>query len=227
MPKKTFKETFVEALTALAGGEEKAINNTTLRNSIGWEAARYQKVRDALIFDGILYSTVGGPGGAVCLTAPVKDLKPEAVRIFISYSHKDEEIKDELLKHLSPMRRLGKIADWHDRNIEAGEKWEDSILKSLNSADIILLIISIDFINSDYCYVKEMDAAIDREAEKKAIIIPVIARSCMWKGTKFGGYQALPTNGKAIQTWNTIDEPLSIVAEGVQLAVDRILNDRK
>ena len=72
-----------------------------------------------------------------------------------------------------------------------------------------------------------MDVAIDREAQGNTVIIPVIARSCMWKGTKFGIYQALPTNGKAILTWSTMDEPLSIVAEGVKMVVDRLLNDRK
>jgi TIR domain len=144
----------------------------------------------------------------------------------VSYSHQDEEIRNELIKHLSPLRRLNLIADWHDRKIEAGDKWEQVISENLKKADIVIVIISIDFINSAYCYDVEMEMALDRAAAGQATIIPVIARRCIWKNSPFSSYQTLPTDGKAIATWPDRDEALSVVAEGVQQVAERIMSSR-
>jgi hypothetical protein len=120
-------------------------------------------------------------------------------------------MKDELLKHLSPLKRLNLIADWHDRKIAPGDKFEEAISDNLEKADIIILLISIDFINSKYCYDIEMDTALERQADGNVTVIPVIARSCMWKSTRFAPFNALPTDGRAIATWPDRDEALSIV----------------
>jgi hypothetical protein len=93
------------------------------------------------------------------------------------------------------------IAPWHDRKIGPGEDWRRTIGKNLKAADIYILLVSIDFINSSYCYDIEMDTALERVGAGTAEIVPVIARSCMWKITRFEPYQALPTDGKAISTW--------------------------
>jgi hypothetical protein len=144
----------------------------------------------------------------------------------MSYSHRDEDIKGELLKHLSPLKRLNLIADFHDRKIEPGDKWAQVISENLEKADIVVLLVSIDFINSNYCYDIEMDAALDRQADGMATVIPVIARSCMWKSTRFAPFQALPTDGKAIATWPDRDEALSVVAEGIRQVAERLLSKR-
>lgn len=118
------------------------------------------------------------------------------------------------------------IADWHDRKIEAGDTWGQAISENLEKAEIVVLLVSIDFINSKYCYDIEMDAALDRQAEGLVTVIPVIARSCLWKSTRFAPFQALPTDGKAIATWPDRDEALSVVAEGIRKVAEGLLSKR-
>src|SRR5215210_4642126 len=117
---------------------------------------------------------------------------PQPVKVFYSYSHDDEGFRKELEKHLSLMRRNGEISGWHDRNISAGTDWKDSIDKHLESAKIILLLVSADFLSSDYCYEIEMRRAMKRHQEGKARVIPVIVRNCDWSSAPFSSLQALP-----------------------------------
>jgi len=77
-----------------------------------------------------------------------------SVKVFFSYSHKDEVLRDELATHLSLMKRHGVIEAWHDREISAGAEWANAIDDNLNAADIILLLVSANFLASDYCYDK-------------------------------------------------------------------------
>ncbi len=75
----------------------------------------------------------------------------EPVSLFHSYSHRDEEHLDDLREHLAPLRRDGVINEWHDREIGAGGEWKGEIDERLKTADIILLLISPAFLDSDYC----------------------------------------------------------------------------
>src|SRR6266446_8435368 len=98
------------------------------------------------------------------------------VKIFLCYAHEDEKLKKELEKHLSLLKRQGFIDVWHDRDISAGAQWKRDIDKYLNSANIILLLISPDFMYSDYCYSIEMQRAIERHEREEACVIPIILR---------------------------------------------------
>jgi TIR domain len=171
-------------------------------------------------------TTRGGPGGAIVLAEAPNVKIPAPLHVFISYSHRDQTTKEELVKHLSPLKRLKLIADWHDRKIEPGDTWSQVISDNLKKADIVILLVSVDFINSKYCYDIEMGQALDRAADGNTVIIPVIARSCLWKNTPFSSYQALPTDGRAISSWPDQDEALSVVAEGIQQVAERILSGR-
>ncbi len=151
---------------------------------------------------------------------------PKALQVFISYSHQDEDLKNELLKHLKPLQRLNLIDTWHDRKINAGDQWDNAITNAINKAEIILLIVSIDFINSQYCFDIEMETAIDRERRGEAVVIPVIARNCMWKTTEFARLQATPTDGKAIASWSDRDEALTVVAHRIQEVAERLMSER-
>jgi hypothetical protein len=224
--KRTFKELFLDELKRLSGAEQKLINNGKLRSSLGWKEERYNRIKAELVNDKAIITRVGGPGGAVGLAEVPGGKAPSALKLFISYSHQDEDIKDGLLKHLEPLKRLNLISHWHDRKIEAGDRWGEVISENLKKADIIVLLISIDFINSKYCYDVEMDAALDRQADDKAKVIPVIARNCLWKSTKFAPFQALPTDGKAIVTWPDRDEAFTVVADGIQVVAEQILRKR-
>src|SRR5215470_15118354 len=118
--------------------------------------------------------------------------------IFYSYAHRDEYWRKKLEIHLSTLKRQGLITDWHDRNIGTGKEWAKEIDKHINTANIILLIISPDFIASDYCYSVEMQRALERHAAHEARVIPIILRPVNWEGTPMHKLQALPKNAKAI-----------------------------
>jgi hypothetical protein len=93
-----------------------------------------------------------------------------------SPTHKDEDLRDELEKHLSILKRQGVITAWYDRNITAGTEWAGEIDQHLNTASVILLLISADFLASDYCYAIELTRAMERHEDKEARVIPVILR---------------------------------------------------
>lgn len=143
--------------------------------------------------------------------------------VFFSYSHKDRHLRDELETHLSMMKRQGAIETWHDRRIVAGEKWADQIDEHLNAAQIILLLISPDFVASDYCYGKEMARAQERDAKGEAQLISVILRPGEYRGASFLKYQCLPEGGKPVTRWLDRDEAFANVAAGVREAVDNLL----
>lgn len=144
----------------------------------------------------------------------------EPIRLFYSYSHKDEDLRDELEKHLSLLRRQGVIQPWHDRKISPGRKWKRDIDKNLEAADIILLLISADFLNSDYCYGVEMARALERDEVEEALVIPIIIRPVTWKGTPIEDLQVLPKNGKPIISWKNRDEAWAHVAKEIGIAIN-------
>jgi formylglycine-generating enzyme required for sulfatase activity len=125
------------------------------------------------------------------------------VKVFLSYSHQDEELRNDLVKYLGGLRRRGLIDIWHDRKIKAGAEWAEQIDKNLEQAHIILFLVSVDFINSEYCSEIEMRRALERHNGKTAHVIPVIVRECDWHHAPFAKLQAVPTDGKAVTTWGT------------------------
>jgi internalin A len=146
------------------------------------------------------------------------DRPGEAVKVFYSYSHKDEALRDELETHLKLLQRQGVISFWDDRKIAAGEEWKAAINKNLEAAEIILLLISPDFIASDYSYEKEMSRALERHEAGRAQVIPVILRAVDWRSAPFGKLQALPKNGRPVKSWPDTDCAWKDVALGIREA---------
>src|SRR5713226_3133531 len=120
------------------------------------------------------------------------------VRMFFSYSHKDEGSKEQLEIHLAILQRKGLINTWSDRKILAGQNWESIIETQLDHADIVLFLISADFVASDYCYGKEMLRALERHERNEAKVIPIILRPVDWSDAPFSRLQALPKDGKPV-----------------------------
>jgi hypothetical protein len=143
----------------------------------------------------------------------------QSMKLFFSYAHKDERLRDELAKHLSLLKREGIITTWHDRDITAGTNWAQAIDTNLNDADIILLLISADFLASDYCYDIEMQRAIERHNTQEARVIPIILRPCDWHSAPFGKLQALPKDAKPVTKWDNPDEAFTHIAQGIRNAV--------
>ena len=130
-----------------------------------------------------------------------------------------DQLKDELLKHLVPLRRMNLIDVWQDRKIDPGKEWEPAIIKELEQADIVLLLISIDFINSEFCYEREMERAMERHDGGEAVVIPVMLRKCLWQQTLFAKLQALPKDAHPIMSWDDRDEAYVDVASAIQKVV--------
>lgn len=143
------------------------------------------------------------------------------VEIFFSYSHKDEALRDDLAKHLSILQRRGVIDAWYSRNIEAGVEWAADIDKQLNQSEIILLLVSSDFLASDYCYDVEVKRAMERHEAGDARVIPVIVRPVDWQDAPFGKLQALP-NGEPITKWADRDEALLDVVKGIKRTLEEM-----
>ncbi len=217
--RRTYREIFLDMLEQLSGDDQKLIGNITLRDSLEWDQNLYDRIKQQLVEENAII--VGrGRGGTVAL-ARTKETK--ALNVFISYSHEDEELKAVLFKHLEPLRRQNLIEEWHFRKIKAGEEWNAVISKQIEGAQIILLLVSIDFINSQYCYDVEMEAALELHEHQKARVIPIILRSCLWNRTPFAKLQALPRDAKAIKSWPDVDEALTNVADGLRQVAEELL----
>jgi internalin A len=142
--------------------------------------------------------------------------KNKAMRLFYSYSHRDEQLRNELETHLKLLQRQGLIETWQDRKIEAGEEWKEKIDENLERADIILLLVSSDFIASDYCYEMEMSRALERHEKGDARVVPVIVRDVNWVHAPFAKLQSLPKDGQAVTVWQDKDSAWRNVAEGIE-----------
>jgi len=142
------------------------------------------------------------------------------IELFCSYAHEDEAHLQKLETHLSILKRQGLISTWHDRQITAGTEWAQAIDTHLNSASVILLLISPDFFASDYCYGLEMTRALERHKANEARVIPILLRHVDWKGAPFAHLQALPTNAKPVTSWSNRDEAWASVAVGIRRVIE-------
>lgn len=142
--------------------------------------------------------------------------------VFFSYCHADEALRDQLEKQLAMLRRQGVINTWHDRRINAGQEIDSAIDEHINSDEIILLLVSPDFIASDYCYNIEMKRAMERHQAGEAIVIPVILRACDWHYAPFGKLLGTPQDGKPVTLWPDRDEAFLQVAKEVRNAAEKL-----
>lgn len=142
--------------------------------------------------------------------------------LFFSYSHADEDLRNELEKQLTMLKRQGIIETWHDRRIGAGAELDAAISEHVENDDVILLLISSDFLASEYCYNREMMRAMERHEAGEALVIPVILRACDWHGAPFGKLMATPTDGRPITQWPDKDQAFLEVARAIRQAVERL-----
>ena len=159
--------------------------------------------------------------------ARVKDekmpgMEKASVSLFYSYSHKDETLRHELETHLKILKRLNLISTFYDRQIDVGDEWKKEIDKNLESADIILLLVSADFMNSDYCYELEMTRALERHDKGEAVVIPVFLRDTNWKKAPFARLKGLPEDFKPVTQWSDRDSAWRSVSEGIEKTAEKI-----
>lgn len=156
------------------------------------------------------------------MTRLMTSLNHKKIKVFFSYSHIDEELRDKLAEHLSLLRRKGVISEWHDRKITGGSNLNDEISENLNNADIILLLISSSFLNSDYCYEKEMMRALERHDAGEARVIPVILRPCDMSDAPFGELLSFPKDRLPITKWGNEDEAFLDIAKGIRRVAEEL-----
>ena len=141
---------------------------------------------------------------------------PKPVEVFISYSHKDEKLKDRLVEHLSLLKRQGYINVWHDRVIKAGQNWSSAIDTALDNSELVLCLVSPSFIGSDYCYGVEMQRALDNHRTGQTTVIPIILRPVDWTHSPLGDLQALPAGGRPVVDWETRDQAFYEISSSIR-----------
>ncbi len=142
--------------------------------------------------------------------------------VFMSYSHKDEALRDELEVQLAMLKRQGLVEVWHDRRLVVGDHLDWAINEELNRADVILLLVSPDFLASDYCYNIEASRAMVRHHRGEARIVSVILRPCDWKHAELAQFLVTPKDGKPVTQWANRDEALLDVAQSIRRAIEKI-----
>lgn len=130
----------------------------------------------------------------------------QPVKVFISYAREDKAYKDNLVKHLKPLERKGVISSWHDGVIEAGQEWETNLKEALETSNILIFLVSSDFVNSDYINNVEIEKAMERYKSGEVSIVPIWIRPLFEADDFLSRFQALPQDRKPISTWANADE---------------------
>lgn len=144
------------------------------------------------------------------------------INIFLCCAHEDEGYRNELAKQLRILSRQGLVLSWHDGEISPGMEWAREIEMHLNMAHLILLLLSPDFMDSDFCYSIEMKRALERHETGEARVIPIILRAVYWKDAPFSKLQVLPVNTKPIKSWTDADEAFLDIVNGIQRVVKEL-----
>ena len=188
---------------------------------------------DEVVEDGILDEAHGQPVRTASANTSYENRSrnvaadASALSAFVSYSHKDERYRRTLDTSLTQLKRNGIISVWHDRKILPGQQWDKEIDRSLETANIVLVLVSPDFLASEYAYTREMQIAIERHHAGRTTVIPVILRPSDWLSSPLGSLQALPSDGRPISMWNKRDQAWLDVVYGLrQLVSNRILGYR-
>ncbi|SRR6266487_4233875 len=141
------------------------------------------------------------------------------VTLFYSYAPEDEDLQQQLEHHLSLLRRQGLITDWHPRKISPGDDWIHAVNQKLQTASIILLLVSPAFIASDYCYGNEMYQALTRHMASEALVIPILLRPVDWETAPFAHLQCLPRNRRFIDNTPNRDDVLAETVKELRLLI--------
>jgi hypothetical protein len=148
----------------------------------------------------------------------------DPLKVFISYSHKDRNYLLEMHEHFHALIRVGLIEMWWDGEIKPGDRWDKVIGQKMEESDIIILLISADYIASEFCYQKEMETALTLHESRQATVIPVIVRPCSWEITRFAVLQVLPNPAIPIANWSNRDEAWTNVVNGIHTIIREVVS---
>ncbi len=146
------------------------------------------------------------------------------IEIFLCYAHEDEELQQRLVKQLRSLQHQDLVSLWYDRNISAGSEWESEINAHLDTAQIILVLVSPDFMDSHYCYSIEMERAIERHKQANAHVIPIILRPTEWQTSPLKNLNALPKDAKPVTLWKNRDVAFLDIAKGIREVAEMLIS---
>lgn len=149
------------------------------------------------------------------------------MKLFISYSHKDESFMEEFEEHLSQLKRNKIISLWHDRKLVAGGDWKGGIDSNLESSDVVILLISPSFLASDYCCEIELAKALEMHDSSQAVVVPIVIRECDWTEGQFSKLQALPKDAKAVNKWEDRDSAWTDAVKGLKRLIEEFVPKEK
>lgn len=183
-----------------------------LDEQIGELERKIQEIKDRLSGAASLSARTGFSPGK-------PDSASQKVKIFISYAHEDRTWVEKLEKHLAVLKRRY-VESWTDSEIMPGDSWNDEIRRKLHEADIILLLVSPDFLNSDFIYKEELPVAWSRHQAGQALVIPIIIRPSSWEQEEYASLQALPRGARPISQWPNEDEAFVDVVGGLRKVIE-------
>lgn len=158
-------------------------------------------------------------------------MAPNPLKTFVIYSSKDKTLREELEGHLRPLVDLGWLDLWSDREIMPGAYWDAAIREQLLAAELFLILVSVDFYNSDYIRGEEFSTAVDRLNNGDALIIPIIVRPCTWNlFPVIKDLQVLPPGGAAVtdlEYWKQRDKAWDAVVQKIADRVQKLLKERQ
>jgi hypothetical protein len=140
----------------------------------------------------------------------------EMTQLFYAYAVQDARQRDELESHLGELKQRGVLAGWHGRAVGPAARQHASVSPQLEQADVVLLLLSSDFVASDYCHGPEVRRAVERHRRGQARLIPVLLRPCDWKSTPFGALPALPRDGRPVTKWSKTDAAFRAILAGIE-----------
>lgn len=152
-------------------------------------------------------------------------MSKKSLKLFFNYAHEDENYRDELVKHLSMLKKLGVIEEWYDRKLIAGDSLDSEIIEKLESSHIILFLVSSDFLSSKYCYEEELKKALELKKEGKVRLIAIVVRSVDWEGAPFAEFVMLPKDVKPVDTWDNRDVAWTAVAMEIRKVCEKMLSE--
>jgi hypothetical protein len=148
------------------------------------------------------------------------------IKVFFAYSHKDETERNELEKHLTVLKREGLIETWYDRRILAGTDLDNEIDQNFTESNLILLLVSPDFLASDYCYSKEMQKAFKMRKNGIAWVIPIILDHCDWKNTPLRDLLVCPKDGKPVSDYPNPNKAFNEITEEIRRVIFEISGNK-
>ena len=149
----------------------------------------------------------------------------QGIRVFCSYSHEDKQYLSDLKKHVTELERQKLISVWTDQEIIPGGQFEKEIAENLDSCDLFICLVSSSFLASRYCIEKELQKALDRHADGTIKILPIIVRPSDWLNSELKDLKAVPTDGKAISTWQNTDSAYLDVVSSVYVILQHLKSD--